>query len=301
MMKAKKGMGWLKDLPDMNDLTQDSARIPNTAKAKGEELSVKAILAKVGATRGPMRAAPLPSSYSLRPWCSPVMDQGDLGSCTAHAAVSLLEYFEIRAFGRYAHGSCQFLYKTTRNLLGWTGDTGAYLRSTMGAMALLGVPQNKFWPYYTPGFDAEPTSFVYCLGQAYKAMTYYRLDPAGAPTSSVLTNIKQHIAAGLPCIFGFACYESLWSAEDGKIPYPVLGEARAGGHAVLAMGYDDDIVINNGTTSTKGALMIKNSWGEEWGGGGYGYLPYEYVLKADADDFWCLINNEFIETGHFDA
>jgi C1A family cysteine protease len=70
-----------------------------------------------------------PASVDLRAWCSPIEDQGNLGSCTANAGVGLLEYYERRAFGKHLDGSRLFLYKASRNLLGWTGDTGAYLRT----------------------------------------------------------------------------------------------------------------------------------------------------------------------------
>ncbi|CAD7779147.1 MAG: hypothetical protein KCCBMMGE_00816 [Candidatus Methanoperedenaceae archaeon GB37] len=95
-----------------------------------------------------------------------------MGSCTAHAGVGLIEYYERKAFGTHIDASRLFLYKVTRNLLGWTGDTGAFIRTTMGAMVLFGVPPEKYWPYITrkhPGpagertFDDEPTSLLLCL------------------------------------------------------------------------------------------------------------------------------------------
>jgi C1A family cysteine protease len=230
-----------------------------------------------------------------------VEDQGNLGSCTAHAGVGLLEYFERRAFGKYLDASRLFLYKVTRNLLGWTGDTGAYLRSTMGAMVLFGAPPEKFWPYKTSDFDKEPTSFVYSLAQQYQALKYYRLDPPGISPASLLSSIKSYIGSGLPSMFGFTVFSSIMRADDGLIPYPCLREDVLGGHAVVAVGYMDELEIINPHcgVKTKGALLIRNSWGTDWGEAGYGWLPYQYVLTGLAVDWWSLLSNEWVDTGQF--
>ena len=90
------------------------------------------MLSKVGVAKRPKTS--LPDSVDLKEWCSPIEDQGELGSCTAQAGVALVEYFERRAFGKHLDASRLFLYKATRNMLHWTGDTGAFLRTTMGAI-----------------------------------------------------------------------------------------------------------------------------------------------------------------------
>ena len=121
------GMGWHRDLPDVRDYTAV------TPAVQGVMTSSKPL--KMAA------AAPsLTSHIDLRAWCPPIEDQGPLNSCTAHAGTALLEYYERRALNKYLDGSRLFLYKITRNLLGWQGDQGAYLRTTMKAMAMVGIP-----------------------------------------------------------------------------------------------------------------------------------------------------------------
>jgi len=143
------GMGWLPDWPDFRDFTP-------------EHEEVKELLAGAGITKPPEDLAPkLPATVDLRAYFSPVENQGNLGSCTANAGCGVLEYFERRAYGNHIDASRLFLYKVTRDLLGWTGDTGAFLRSTMGAMSMFGVPPEKYWPYVVSKFDDEPTSFLY--------------------------------------------------------------------------------------------------------------------------------------------
>ncbi|HTJ97150.1 MAG TPA: C1 family peptidase [Rhodocyclaceae bacterium] len=283
-MRAIHGLplGWHKDLSDIRDHTVESA-------------GVQKILTRSAAVKQAAKA--LPAAVDLRHWCSPIENQGELGSCTAHAGVGLLEYYERRTSGKHLDGSRLFLYKVTRQLLGYKGDDGANLRDTMKAMVLFGVPPEKYWPYDTKKFNDEPSAFCYSFAQNYQALEYYRLDPSGASPSTVLDNVKRSLAAELPAMFGFSVYSSIPPVDDGKglIPYPVKGDALEGGHAVLAVGYDDKKKIG----TSKGALLIRNSWGKEWGEQGYGWLPYAYVEHGLADDFWSMVKAEYIDTDLF--
>ena len=283
----KLGMGWLPDYPDLRDYTaQHQEILPLLKKARVDPGNSK-----------------LPARVDLREWCSPVEDQGALGSCTAHAGVGIVEYFEKRSFGKHVDASRLFLYKVTRNLMHSTGDTGAFLRNAMGAIALFGVPPEEYWPYKITDFDKEPPAFCYAFAQNYQAVKYFRLDPPDTAKDVVLSRIKTNLAAGIPSMFGFTVYSSIAQADTtGKIPFPAGGEQIKGGHAIAAVGYDDKMTIKNthpGSPETKGALLIRNSWGSGWGDNGYGWFPYEYVLQGIAEDWWSLIKSEWIDTGEF--
>lgn len=235
----------------------------------------------------------LPASVDLRKGCSPIENQQDLGSCTAHAAIGLLEYYERKAFGKHVDASRLFLYKVTRRLLGWKGDTGAYLRTAMQALVLFGAPPEKYWPYTVSKFEDEPDAFCYQFASNYQTVQYYRLDPPGTPAEKLLLTIKQLLASGMPSMFGFTVYSSLGDGPD--IPFPTSKDKVDGGHAVMVVGYDDKHRIGNAT----GAIMIRNSWGLDWGSQGYGWLPYQYVLEGLATDWWSLVRAEFADIKPF--
>lgn len=264
--------GWRKDLPDHRDYNQDHPSVsPVTTKA------LQAVYPTPKATR--------PAKKDLREYCSPIEDQGNLGSCTANAGVGLMEWFQRRAYGKHLDMSRLFLYKVSRRLVGIKGDEGCYLRTTMQAMLTLGIPPEKFWPYKIADFEKEPDSFVYSLAKRFEAYSYYKLAPT--PTKSQLDVLLDHLAGGLPFMFGFTVYSSI--SDDGWIPFPKPSDSVEGGHAIVAVGYDDE----------KKALLIRNSWGTSWGHKGYGWLPYDYVTKGLADDYWSLARADFIDLDIF--
>jgi C1A family cysteine protease len=235
----------------------------------------------------------LPTVVDLSYWCSAIKDQGNLNSCTAFAAIALLEYFTNLSQGKYIDVSPLFLYKISRNLMSLRGDVGSSLRVTMKAMADFGVAPESYWPYDESKIDDEPPQFCYALAQKYQSLKYFRLDYANLDKDILLFQIKAVLAGGFPCAFGLTLYDSVsknGNSKHGYIPVPEPKDCVLGGHALVAVGYDDYKLVGKYI----GALLIRNSKGTEWGKKGYGWLPYEYILRGLTADWWSLLKAEWL-------
>jgi C1A family cysteine protease len=250
----------------------------------------------------------LPDAVDLSFWCPEVEDQGKLNSCTAFAGVALIEYFANRSLNKYTSVSPLFLYKAARNLGSQIGDMGATVRDTMKAMTLFGVPPEQYWSYQEELVDDEPPPFCYAFAQNYQTLKFFRLDNSKISTETLLFQIKAVLAAGFPCMFGFTVYASAYESvniENGYFPFPHQQRDKVvGGHAVVAVGYSDYKTLDSDrklvdTNSDRGALLIRNSWGTKWGQGGYGWLPYQYVLQGLTGDWWSLTKSEWFDQDQF--
>ncbi|MBW3543605.1 MAG: C1 family peptidase [Planctomycetes bacterium] len=268
------GLGWRPDLPDFRDLRRSSPQIAELLERYTK---------KPGRRR--RRAA-----IDLREFFAPARDQQPLNSSSVHACTALLEYYERRAFGRIVRPSRLFLYKTARELSGLSGDAGADLRSTLKALVRFGMPPEQYWPYEPDRFDEEPRAFHYGFAAEYRDIRYVRLDEADGPET--LDAVRSFLDAGFPCAFGFPVPSSL-SMEPEILWRPTFDDV-IGGQAAVAVGYDDGRLH-----ATRGALLVRSSWGAQWGDAGYGWLPYAFVEQRLAIDFWTLVRPGWIEHGEF--
>jgi C1A family cysteine protease len=278
--------GWHPDIPDLRDQGLETPEFQKPMK------EAKALLASAPAQK-------LPRRVDNRSYCSPMEDQQSLGSCTAQAVVGMLEYMMRRGLGEHTDLSRLFLYKVTRRLLGWTGDVGADIRTTIKAAACFGVPPELHWPYDVNRYEDEPDAFLYSYADRFKALKYARLDPYNATGAEALQEAKRALAAKFVIALGFPVYTSM--TDSAYVPYPTPQDKLQGGHAILAVGYDDEVEIEDasGARTKDGCLIFRNSWGEDWGENGYGYLPYRYVVDGLAVDLWTVYRTEWLDPGNF--
>jgi len=249
-MPINRKYGWTPDLPDHRDHVY-SAPQPVLAK--------------------------LPSKKDLRSGCPPVYDQGQLGSCTANAIAGAVQ-FEQKKQGVTVFAPARlFIYYNERDMEGTVNsDSGAQIRDGVKSVADLGVCPETEWPYDINKFADKPTPECYTDATKCEAVGYQRLD------SSNLNQLRGCIATGFPFVFGFTVYDAFESpevAKTGVLNLPGPKEKVQGGHAVLAVGYDD---------STQ-RFTVRNSWGKDWGIKGYFTIPYSYLTNSNlADDFWTI-------------
>lgn len=304
--ETTRGLGWIPDVPSRKDYTLETASIQRLVAqtrlathpglpGAPRRTTTRSAGGGAGAAMAPAAAPGIAVHVDLRPFCSPIEDQGTYLSCTANAAVGLVEYFEKRSFNKFINASRMFVWKTTHDLMGWSGNTGAYIRSTMEALVLFGTPPEQYWGYDAKHFDVEPSAFSYAFADNYKTIQYLRLDPSNFTPAQVLDTVRLLLSYDFPSMFGLPVYEEFDNPDHGKIAFPSPTSKDRGGHAICAVGYDDDMMIG----SDQGALLVRNSWDTTWGDAGYGWLSYKYVTEGLTADWWTLISQRWMDTKVF--
>jgi C1A family cysteine protease len=218
----------------------------------------------------------LPPSIDMRSKCPAVYNQGALGSCTANAIGAAVEFDRLKQGLPDFVPSRLFIYYNERVIEGTVrSDSGAMLRDGIKSVASLGVCPEPEWPYDIAKFAVAPPAQAYEDAKLDRAISYQSLVPN-------LNQMKGCLASGYPFIFGFTVYESFESEEvarTGRAPMPGGAERAIGGHAVMAVGYEE----------SKQWFLVRNSWGDAWGMAGYFTIPYSYLLQPDLSrDFWTI-------------
>lgn len=240
--------GWLPDLPDHRDLLYSAPM---------------------------MMMRKLPLKVDLRRKCPPVYDQGSLGSCTANALGAAFQFEQKKqAIPNFVPSRLFIYYNERVQINAVNSDSGAFIRDGIKTMNSEGVCNEKDWPYIIPQFTVKPPPQLYKKATTNQVLSYMRLNNSG------LTQLQSCLAEGFPFVFGFTVFQSFRNiGSNGMMPMPVSGEQRLGGHAVMAVGYDE----------AKKVFIVRNSWSKGWGDQGYFYMPYSYITDANrADDFWTI-------------
>jgi len=246
----KNFFGWLRDLPDQRDK-----------------------LYKVEFRKEIRKQKKLPVKVDLTNKMPPVYSQAPLGSCTAQAIAGAIQYLQPTFMP-----SRLFIYYNERVMIGTVNeDSGAHIRDGIKTIVRDGVCRERYWKYFPEKLKIKPPEWCYTIAEYDQITEYYRI--------TNLQEMKSSLARGYPVIFGFAVYEGINNKKvikTGELNMPKPNERMMGGHAVLAVGYDDK----------RKRLIVRNSWGDTWGKKGYFTMPYDYVTGGLSSDFWVVCKKE---------
>jgi C1A family cysteine protease len=253
-------------------------KAPDTGRTFGTTMT--ADMPKVKFVAGSL-ASNVPPAADIRIKMSPVDDQGRIGSCTAFAVTGLAE-FRARQAGNTEELSPGFIYLMNLKEQDSVGQaTGASVTTGLTSLNKYGICPERLHPYLAPTEQTNPASVTAFVSQLPSAEAMQAALPnrlPGATRIGDINGLKTAIAGGKPVIFAIDVYKSFMGARDGHIPLPSSDEERLGGHAIVAVGYND----------TTKQIAFRNSWGPKWGDSGYGYLPYDYFRSGLARDAWTI-------------
>lgn len=259
------GWGYRPDIPDIRDFP---ARSVLRLRAAGDR----------------------PSTIDLRMNMPEVFDQGRIGSCVSQSVAALVWHARSQVEGRVAVPSRPFIYYASRVREGTVPiDNGQYIRTAMKVLSHEGAAPEYMWGHELDENDLpdsswlfpkssrwirKPTKRVYTEAERWQTLVYYRVNS--------VDDMLNCLADGFPFTFGFAVYRSFYGS-DGRpqvvTPMPHSTEKMLGGHAVVAVGYDDN----------RRMFLCRNSWGTDVQDKGHYWMPYSYLGNANlASDVWTI-------------
>jgi hypothetical protein len=205
-----------------------------------------------------------PISVDLKPYSYEVENQGAIGSCTANATVEACEFLRPSSYSRL------FAYYNSRNDTNRLTTEGVDLVFALSSLQRYGVPLESEYPYDVALENVRPDQRFYNgTTPVYKVLKY---DYIHAVDLKSLLNEGYPVVAAIVARNDLTVLSGPWQTHQLSKDNPILGL-----HAVLIIGYDDNAQ----------RWLIQNSWGKEWGDGGYFGYPYD-VARQDAYEFWVI-------------
>ncbi len=223
-------------------------------------------------------------SIDYRPNLPPVFDQEQRGSCVACASTWTIKAFEEIKQGDYPGDglSAAFLYSLCKQNDGMPSEEGTQPKTAMKVLQKYGVCPETIMPYSTLT-DLPIPQVPQVSNNALDAASVFKIDTYAQLCSSydlnrdqTLDAMRQALKREGPFMIALLVCENFEPDENNFLPLPE-GSVR-GGHAV---GIAGDL-------PNRGCLILRNSWGAEWGDQGYAYLPYEWLNRINYMG-WCIL------------
>ncbi|HBN09878.1 MAG TPA: hypothetical protein DD435_14945 [Cyanobacteria bacterium UBA8530] len=215
---------------------------------------------------------PLLPKVDLRNKCSQIGDQGNMGACVGWASAGFREILEIKNREKFEKLSPMYMYFKLREVENQIYlDVGSKISDVMPLFENVGISPEEYWPYDVSRFEIAPPPIADANAGRFKIQA-----PRSLAGRNIVKTMKYELTRGNPIIFGFQVFDNIYDVgADAVLPLPGPKNYIVGGHAVVAVGYDD----------SRRVFIVRNSWGTEWGDHGYFYMPYDY-FSIWGSDFW---------------
>lgn len=226
----------------------------------------------------PLAASPfsgeeLPASVDLSPQMPPVGKQ-KFNDCVAWSVAYSVKsyqehietrnsYFNSEAINRKTVFSPSYIYSQINN----GHDGGASFEDALNILSSQGAATQETCPYNEYDCFAQPTAANKAEARTYK-ISFWRQVNFRDPKE-----VKAQLNAGYPVMIG-ASLDSGFRENGRFAPSPYIWRNSMGGfigkHAMVIVGYDDDL----------NAYKVMNSWGKDWGNGGYVWIDYNFAKSV---------------------
>jgi PGF-pre-PGF domain-containing protein len=248
------------DLSHLSPVTMDALLVDDTIRTSGLEIMGSEVS--------------YPARYDLRDenGVTAVRDQGQAGSCWAHASTASLESYLL--YNRSE--TWDFSENNEKNVLAYTYPHGFDRDADGGGNAFMASAYFTRWSgpvlesddQYNDLSGDSPSNIP--ASKHVQEVLFIPLRQSALDNDGIKFALQQYGAVHVSMSWYNEAYNSSFSS------YYYNGSSSGGGHAVTIVGWDDNYDRNNFTDVApgNGAFIVKNSWGDSWGDDGYFYASY---------------------------